>query len=406
MKRLRYIFAFLFTLSTLLTLASCSGEAPDNSFMTVSQKVINFTEIGETAPLVAEIFTTDENAVPTWSTSNPDVAVYENGTVRSTGYGTCVIRASYGKMSAACTVYLENPYTSLKLSSERFDFNSIGAISSISAYAGDTNLTGIAKWSSSSPAIAEVNQNGVITTHGYGVCLITARIDSKTASAAIIVTDPDERDLALSQTELQINPGEEYTLSAEAKNHTPEKITWYSSNEDVLECENGKITAKKAGICAVVAVSSLGASDYCVVTVDDPPEPPAIDPLKLIFTMPELPLEIHTVDGETGKILASAVVTSYTVVPDLDEETGRLYLQIYYHCVKTFDANGADGTSSVHFATNLYRENDTHCERRLYKRHSLHIGDEFTVTCSLFSVQTQPDVCRTFYMTIESACEV
>ncbi len=405
MKKKTLLFTLLFLIYLLLSLISCSDELPDNSFITLSQNVVTFTEIGERIPITAQIFAEEADAEPEWTTSNPEVAIYENGEICAVGYGTCVIRASYKNVSAACTVYLEDPYSSIKLSAALFNFGAVGEQSTVSAFSGENNLTPLVKWTTSNPAVATCNQNGVITTVGYGACIITAKLDSKTATAAVIVENPDQKTLTLSRTELSLNPGESYTLTAEANNHTPLKISWICSDPELLECTDGVLTAKSRGVCAVVAVTDAGASAVCKVTIDEPPAEPVIDPSQLIFTMPKLPQAVHTVDSESGEIVASATVLSYTVTPELDFLTGKLYLHIEYQCVKSFDKHGTDAETPIYIATNLYRENDEHCERKLYAIKRLKVGEAFTVECSLFSVQTSPNVCRTLYMTLENICE-
>lgn len=407
MKAVKILVAFLFLFSTVLGITSCSSaQNPDNTFISISQKVIDFSEIGDRAAITAQIFPANEESEIVWSSSNPDIAKYENGEVVAIGYGSCVIRASYKDISAACTVNIENPDSALLLSSNLFEFNSIGAVSNIVARTGKKDITALVTWTTTNPDIATCNQNGVITTHGYGACTLIARLGSQTALTSIVVSDPDAKKLTLSMSSATLNSGENLALTAEKSDNAGSNVTWISSNPNIATCTDGVVTALNSGVCAIIAVTELGASDVCVLTVNSAPPAPEIPVELLGFTMPQIPYTIHTVNGETGEIIASAVITSYTIEPQLDKETGRLYMPIKLTCVKTFDSTGPNGVSPVALATNLYMENDKHCERRLYKTEAKRVGDEFTIECGLFSVQTSPESQRVFYFTFEDICEV
>ncbi len=405
-KTARLIFVLLFTVSVILGITACGDDAPDNSFISISQKVINFDKVGEETQITAQVFSGDINAVPEFSSSNPEIAVYENGTVRAIGYGTCIIRAQYKNISATCTVNVKNPYSSLVLSSSLFEFDSVGAESAITARSGDNDLTALVKWGTTNPAVAICDTNGFITITGFGACLITAELDKQTASAAVIVTDPNAPLLILSETELELNEGEIFKLSVESHNNAGTTIKWFSSDPDVIECSNGNLTAKSSGVCAVVAVSEKGISAFCTVTVGEPAEQPSFPADMLSFVMPEVPHIVHSVDRKTGTVLSSALITSYTVTPVLNEQDNKLFMQIRLNCIKIYDIEGINGTTSSFVATNLYREDDIHCERRLYEKKLMRVGDAFTVDCARFNIQLNAGELRSFYMTLENICEL
>ncbi len=406
MKKLKIALLLLFLLSAFFVLTSCTDKNnPDNGFIRLSVTSVNFENLGSAKPISAEIVSADNDPAVTWSSSNPEVAVYENGYIRPVGYGVCLIRASYKNYSSACAVTIKNPYSSVYLPTKLFNFNSIGEVAQISAFWGDTNITSNVDWVSSNPNVATCNENGIITSHGYGACLILARSSAQTTVASVIVTDPLSNKLTLSEKSLSLELGESRTLTAELSDDAGSEITWISSNPEIAECDGGVVTAVGDGICTVIAITELGVSDAVTVRVGAEPPKPNIPENLLDFKLPSVPEKLHTTNPETGEIISTALVTSYTVEPTLDEEDGRLYIQMTLNCTKIFDSEGVGGLTPVHIATNLYKENNEYCERRLYKTDAKRVGDEFSIECALFSVQTAEGTLRTFYMTFDNICE-
>lgn len=113
------------------------------------------------------------------------------------------------------------------------------------------------KWSSESPAIADVAQNGLVTAHDTGTTNIVVQIGKAESRVVVTVSLPDK--LELSATELtMIGIGETstvtYTLNDKLGRAVPDrKPIWLSSNTDVVTVQNGVLTSVAPGKTEVTA---------------------------------------------------------------------------------------------------------------------------------------------------------
>ena len=127
-----------------------------------------------------------------------------------------------------------------------------------SAFPLDTKV----QWSSSSPAIASVDQNGKVTGLDNGTAIITvASADgTKTATCEVTVIVP-VTGVSLDRTSAEIIKGDSMTLTAivAPSNATNKNVIWTSSDPSVATVsQSGVITAIKAGSTTVVATTVDG----------------------------------------------------------------------------------------------------------------------------------------------------
>ena len=127
-----------------------------------------------------------------------------------------------------------------------------------SAFPLDTKV----QWSSSSPAIASVDQNGKVTGLDNGTAIITvASADgTKTATCEVTVV-VHVTGVSLDRTSAEIIKGDSMTLTATVapSNATNKNVIWTSSDPSVATVsQSGVITAIKAGSTTVVATTVDG----------------------------------------------------------------------------------------------------------------------------------------------------
>ena len=139
----------------------------------------------------------------------------------------------------------------------------------------------IVVWSSSNPKVATV-QNGVITAVGGGTATITAKTsDGKLASAKVTV-NVNASSVSLSTKDIYIGVNETLTLKAiPTPSDATNKITWTSSNNNIVSVANGKVTGNSNGTATVTAKTSNGKSASCKVTVRNAPTSVALNPNSL-----------------------------------------------------------------------------------------------------------------------------
>jgi hypothetical protein len=399
-------FFLLYIFCTLL-LTSCNGDAEtDNLFISLSDKSLVFSEIGETHALEATIYPIAENDERrvSWSSSNPSVAtVSEDGTVTAVGYGVCMIRAKFEKATVACAVNIPNPAPTLTISQNYIYFDNLNTteqIKAISESGEDISTSTI--WISSNNDIATC-RDGIVEPVSYGMCTVTAVYGNKSVSCTIIIDDQDAPEIEVSEKTVKMQKGDIYTISASLKN-TSGNIYWKTSDMGVATCDNGEITARGNGTCVIIAYTDSGLTSACVVTVgnrtvEHPPEE------LLKFAVLDIPYEVCYVSKDSGQVLSRGMVTSYSLNYQMLAD-GRIEMKFSFHCVKTFDATGISGTTPTISTINLYKENGVHCETRFYRASSVMVGDSYTIDYTTFYIQTIPDEIRDFHMTFSKITEL
>ena len=127
-------------------------------------------------------------------------------------------------------------------------------------------------WDTTDPAVATVDNNGIVTANGVGQCYIYATISSVPAvydRCAINVSYPQITSITLSESELEFKQvGETATLTATTTPEIPSlQPTWTSSDESVATVDaNGVVTATGKGECFITA-TMLNKSATCHVVV-------------------------------------------------------------------------------------------------------------------------------------------
>jgi len=412
MKRLLSIIAAFALLFSLVSCDFSNSESDSkNTTVILSKSTINFTGVGEQSAITATIVKdgkildkAETDSEITWQSSNIAVATYENGIVTAVGYGACVIRATYGDSYAVCTVQNPSQLPLFTLSDEELLFEDIGNTYSITATRDNgLNVTEDVYWHSSNENIATC-QNGVITARGYGACILTGIYESRTAICIITVEDPNLPTVTVSQSRLNLEVGESFTLSASTDVGTGKIVKWISSDENVATCVGGTVTAKANGVAAIIAENEHGYTGVCVVYVGGT-IPSTFSTEHLNYEFKDLHKKLNYIDKDSGKILSSATVISYKVTTKLLDD-GRLVVETTLICVKTYDSNKTRGDSPCGIATSLYREGDVFCEKDRLTSFNLSVGEMFEVKCSGFTVQTNTDgTPRSLYMTFASATE-
>lgn len=419
MKRILRIISAIIVVSVVFSLLSCSDKKNDNTVIILSEKAIEINEIGETCEITATVRSNATNLPElVWTSSDESVATCKNGVVTAVGYGICVIRASCGEISTACTVNIPNPNPKLTLSESILTFYSLDvvrAVTAISESGADISPTVI--WKSSNEKIATCS-NGAIRPVSYGICTVTAFLNNESQSCIVEIIDPDAPEISINldktgaqdtgraYKKLHLAEGEELLLTATPSSEDS-TVKWISSDESVATCIDGKIIANKSGVCAIVALSSEGATDYVHLTVGNYSNPMP-DDSKLIFGFPDVGKILKYVDRDTGKISSVSVVTSYTITAEPYERfPDRMLITLELHCVKIYDIAGEHGVTPAHVVTDMYREEDIFCEERTFKEVACSVGDSFTVKYEpQFTIQESLEGPRVFYMTFAEYIEL
>ena len=130
------------------------------------------------------------------------------------------------------------------------------------------------KWSSSNTDIAEVSQNGLVTsfdTEGKTIITVTSIDGGKKDTCAVIVSN-QVRAVEVSPKTLNLLKDAAYTLTAQVvpANATGDKtVTWSSTNTSVATVNgSGKVTGVNEGEAKIVVKTNTGGfTDTCYVSV-------------------------------------------------------------------------------------------------------------------------------------------
>jgi len=399
-----------------LIFTSCSEAEVFTDTVQLSRDELTLTSIGDVVTLTARVFINYRELSPeetegkiTWTSNDVGVAVCDGGVVEVLGYGNCVIRATYETgISATCFIAVPNPNQTLTISESELVLGNIGRTAELTATSDKgEDITEKVTWISSNTNIISC-VSGRVTATGYGSCTITALSpeDGKKATCNVTVGDPTAPYIELKGAKndmLSLDLGDTATLSATLKNGAGETVSWTSSDPSIATCERGTVTAVGRGVCAIIAMTELGCTDYVIVSVET--APPTYDHSELLdFAFNNVGRELLYINGDTGKTLSRSLILSYTMDTLLLDD-GRLVVEISLHCVKTYDADGLLGSNAAVVTTSLFRENDIFCLRNTFK-FNVDVGETFDVKCQGFTVQTDPDAPkREFYMTFSTITE-
>ena len=166
----------------------------------------------------------------------------------------------------------------------------------LEAYAlPDTTTVNSTVWSSSNPAVAAVDANGVVTGISAGTAVITANMDGSTVSCNVTVNAPEYTSLNYSAISLFVSETETLDIAVEPEEYGLDGLTWTSSNPKVATVDaNGVVTAKAKGTATITAAVN-GETRTCKVTVK------AMALNKAKATVYVKKTQQLTVNGGTGK---------------------------------------------------------------------------------------------------------
>ena len=211
----------------------------------------------------------------TWESSDNNVAsVSRTGTVTGKKLGTAVITASYGTVSASCSVEVTDG--SIRVTKITLDKTAlttyVGEAAEITAVVSPSDATNKnISWRSDDPAIAAVSGAGgscMVSGVSQGSTKVYAVSDSNNAVYAVCDVAVAAKRIAvtgISFDNIKTNPYEIYknrsaVLSPTIKpsNATNKNVIWTSSDTTIVSVENGKITGISEGIATITATTEDG----------------------------------------------------------------------------------------------------------------------------------------------------
>ena len=208
----------------------------------------------------------------TWTSSDPTIATVDNNgkiTAKKAGKATITATVTNTDYKDTCIVTVEDfiSVKEIKLSKDKLNLY-IGDEESLTYTITPNNSTNkTVHWRSDNDDVATVDSNGKIKAKVEGTAniIIETEDNKKTSTCTITVTKKiiHVEKVNISKPEkLSIKPKEKLKLSysVEPSDATNQKVTWVSSDEDILQVtEDGEVLGISIGTATVTAIAEDGS---------------------------------------------------------------------------------------------------------------------------------------------------
>ena len=313
---------------------------------------------GDVARLTATVEpadATDKTVV--WSSDSPEIAeVDQEGNVTAKSEGEAVITAVCGEVSADCEVVVAKhviPVTAVKLSASSLALTE-GDVARLTATVEPADATDkTVVWSSDSPEIAEVDQEGNVTAKSEGEAVITAVSGDVSGTCTVVVSKRiiPVTSVAVIPEYVELTEGDSKALMVriQPSDATDKTVVWSSDAPEIVEVsDGGRITAISEGT-AVITATSGDVSGTCTVVVSK-----RIIPVTSVAVIPEY---VELTEGDSKALMVRiqpSDATDKTVVwssdaPEIVEvsDGGRITAISEGTAVITATSGDVSGTCTV-----------------------------------------------------------
>lgn len=219
-----------------------------------SEKLILTAAVANGSPL-------DVTDSAIWSSDNEAIAYVTDGTITAVSSGQAVITAKYGDKTVTLTTQVEIPSRLEVTPSDLFMKVADKTYQvSLNAYfpgvSGAADVTGLAEWTSSNNAIADVSA-GLITAVAMGQTTIVGKYGGKSVSITVDVETPRRLTVDKSTLDMRVNTDETVVVKAANASGDPFDVTelavWSTDNADIASVTKGVISSYKVGHATITA---------------------------------------------------------------------------------------------------------------------------------------------------------
>ncbi len=250
-----------------------------------------------------------------WTSSNDKAVTVDAGVVKAAASGEATITAAFGNKTVTFKVQVDmadkltaNPsFLNFDLGENKFI-----TLTGTDASGTPTDVTKDAEWSSSSAAVATVD-NGVVTPVSRGKATITAKYGGKTVTIPVEIgvvssLEVDKRFVSTkSGSSVQIKLTA--TLSDGSKKDVTSSAQWKASNYKIADVSEGKVTGVSAGTATVT--TTFGGKSISI--------PVEVDKLKYLKT------DKITVDLKAGSTVNIKAIATFDDLSEQDVSVNGLW---------------------------------------------------------------------------------
>ena len=291
--------------------------------VTVTEIKLDHEEIhmspGQTVKITASVKPEEAAGSVSWSSSHEGVAsVDQDGKVTAKALGETVITASAGDKSASCLVKVESEVAieGITLNQTSLTLKEGETFQLVATLLPETATPKPIEWTSSIPAVATVDENGLVTAvRKGGPAKIWAIVNKGTyletaVSCDVTVTSdaPAVESIVIQPAPVSLEVGEEKILTARiTPDGTGASLEWKCNDPNIAQIAKisdtqAKVMGRSAGKVTVLATAD-GKFAYCEVTVTQP-STPTVESIRLDKESLELTV------GQTWQLSATVVPES------------------------------------------------------------------------------------------------
>ena len=287
-KILVWVLILIVIIIAIMKFVTFGNSNKDSDIKVVIEPNTNLSVgVGNTINLNAKVNTI--NAVIIWTSSDTNIARVSNGNVTGVNYGKALITAAYydtdgSKYVDSVEVTVSEGDPSVSLNSVSFEegdlYMALGKDYQLGLILNPSNaLISEKMFISSDTNIVTVSQNGIVKANREGNAKIIATVNGRfqTAIDVYVSKDYSKSEIVLSPTTISFNNdnrkikvGSSETLGyiITPNNADRSKLTWTSSDRNVVTVDsNGLVTAKAIGTATVSVSSMNGKRDDIVIEV-------------------------------------------------------------------------------------------------------------------------------------------
>jgi len=325
----------LLVLGGIVAAASCGGgggdvtgppdppDPPDVALVELAPTTVNLS-VGQTSQLTATTRAADGTALTgrsvAWATGDAGIAtVGETGLVTAVGAGEVQVTAtSEGKAGAAAITVSVEPVATVQVtpSPASVAVGQTGQLVALTKSAGGADLTGRpVAWATADPAVATVNETGIVTGVAVGDVDITATSEGKTGTSRITVSAISVATVAVAPPTSSIREGAKVELTATAKDANGATLagrapTWSTSAAGIASVNaSGVVTGVSAGTATITATIEGKAGTAAITVTRRPVASVTLSPIAPTVTTGQTAQLAAVVKDAQGAVLQGRVVT-------------------------------------------------------------------------------------------------
>lgn len=257
------------------SMLTCTDIQIKPSSITLTEHELSLS-IGDVHKLEYSLYPSDATSDVVWVSSNAEVAVVNtNGevTALSNGNTTITVKSIDGTLLDNCLVHVIVPVENVILNTHELlmEKNEKVLLTAVITPSDASNKNLV--WISTTPNIANVDDNGYVTANDYGETFIVVKTeDGNKVDYCKVQVIKHVSAISLNCSELTLKVGDSYTLLPiiDPFDATDQKVSWASSNPDIVSVNDGTIKAIKEGVSIIMVKSNDGSKTaICVVTVSN-----------------------------------------------------------------------------------------------------------------------------------------